>query len=482
VAHQSDTLRLIDPRIAGMHERRGADFVRGLWANVGIDNFCERDADLQFLRRFLAATDQNRAASVAWALLTGDGGDGKTRLTLQFFRELEALGFQFGFLSLKDLELLRLWRPSKPTFIAIDYVAQAPQPVRDKLTELINASHNHRFEFPVRVLLLERQSSGADWLKEFLPADRTGNTLRANLYCEPTSQVSYPISPLSDEALLQIMRGRLNGLQLDPEALLAAVRRVDPRRLMIEGERKLAPRPLFAAATGQAIAELASANRDLKDVVQKLEQKDVLSRIIQRERTHFWTDRNAPDPLVEKYRLRLHENLLIISTVVLDLPRQLLEAMNPDVQKLLPFRETLDDSRFERMSGADTQSVFKRFEPDMLGEYFVLTSLLERNHLDRQTLIDAALAIGEGNAVVFIRRCAIDFPILTRKLNFFEPSSKLAYAAQAFIAAVATSHDLLDEQEKLRLIAAANKLVDLHKDSTVLLPHTALYSRGIRTL
>jgi len=70
--------------------------------------------------------------------------------------------------------------------------------------------------------------------------------------------------------------------------------------------------------------------------------------------------------------------------------------MNPDVQKLLPFRETLDDSRFERMSGADTQSVFKRFEPDMLGEYFVLTSLLERNHLDRQTLIDAALAIGKA--------------------------------------------------------------------------------------
>jgi len=79
--------------------------------NVGIDNFRERDADLQFLRRFLAATDQNRTASVAWALLTGDGGDGKTRLTLQFFRELEALDFQFGFLSLEDLEQLRLWRP-----------------------------------------------------------------------------------------------------------------------------------------------------------------------------------------------------------------------------------------------------------------------------------------------------------------------------------------------------------------------------------
>jgi hypothetical protein len=174
---------------------------------------------------------------------------------------------------LEDLELSRLWRPSKPTFIALDYVAQAPELVRDKLTELINASYSHKFEFPVRVLLLERQSSGARWLEEFLPADRTGNTLRANLYCEPTSQVSYPISPLSDEALLQIMRGRMGGLQLDPESLLAVVRRVDPRRLMIDGEHKLVPRRLFAAATGQAIAELGSGNGDLKDVVRKLARR-----------------------------------------------------------------------------------------------------------------------------------------------------------------------------------------------------------------
>jgi hypothetical protein len=140
--------------------------------------------------------------------------------------------------------------------------------------------------------------------------------------------------------------------------------------------------------------------------------------------------------------------------------------MNPDVQKLLPFGEILDDGRFERMSGADTQSVFKRFEPDLLGEYFVLTSLLERNHLDRQTLIDAALAMGEeGNAAVFIRRCAIDFPILTRKLNFFEPSPKLAYAVQAFMLAVANIENLLNEQERLRLKATNNKLVDHHKNT-----------------
>jgi len=52
VAHQADTLRLIDPRIAGMHERRGADFVRGLWANVGIDNFANATPTFSFCGAF----------------------------------------------------------------------------------------------------------------------------------------------------------------------------------------------------------------------------------------------------------------------------------------------------------------------------------------------------------------------------------------------------------------------------------------------
>ena len=46
--------------------------------------------------------------------------------------------------------------------------------------------------------------------------------------------------------------------------------------------------------------------------------------------------------------------------------------------KELPTYEKLDDGRFERMSGSDARLAFKRLEPDLLGEYFVLTSLLEK--------------------------------------------------------------------------------------------------------
>jgi hypothetical protein len=141
-------------------------------------------------------------------------------------------------------------------------------------------------------------------------------------------------------------------------------------------------------------------------------------------------------------------------------------------KSLMPSRKTLDENRFERMSGADTRFAFKRFEPDILGEYFVLTSLLERNHADRQTLIDAALEIGGKFTEEFVRRCVIDFPVLIRELNYFEPSQKSAIAAQTFFMVVANIRSLLNEEEAVALMKRANKLTNCHiKNREVIIPH-----------
>jgi hypothetical protein len=85
--------------------------------------------------------------------------------------------------------------------------------------------------------------------------------------------------------LLKIARGRLSGCRIDDEELLLTIiRRVDPRSLNSRNDCKLAPRPLFAAAAGQAIAELLQEDRDIKEIAQKLEQRVVLTSIIERER------------------------------------------------------------------------------------------------------------------------------------------------------------------------------------------------------
>jgi hypothetical protein len=152
------------------------------------------------------------------------------------------------------------------------------------------------------------------------------------------------------------------------------------------------------------------------------ERKDVLAWIIGRERIHFWTDGYASDHRAEQQRLRIHENLLVVATMALDIPRQRYDECPEALREYLPNWETLDEDRFRRMAGGDPVRTFKRLEPDILGEFFVLDRLNSLPTRESQSLIDAGLSLGGDESAPFLIRCAMDFREDWRKLGFLKPS------------------------------------------------------------
>ena len=104
----------------------------------------------------------------------------------------------------------------------------------------------------------------------------------------------------------------------------------------------------------------------------------------------------------ETRRLELHENLLLVATVALNIKREKLGFATPDfVRRHLPDEDTLDANRYRRMAGGDLRDAFQRLEPDILGEFFVLDTLRKRPASARQALIDASLELGgDGQAAL----------------------------------------------------------------------------------
>jgi tetratricopeptide (TPR) repeat protein len=424
-----DKLVLDDPRAEGRHLRATVRFADSLVAKFEKDEFLERVADQEFLRRFLTSGSSNGVTrQFRWALLTGPAGAGKTRLAINFLGSAETQGFRVGFLDLKNMKEsdARGWQPTRPTFVVIDYAAQSPEPVAGMLKGLIATACKTGFEYPVRLLILEREATG-DWFKTIAPMDSTGASVRGFCYHENEERWDHPLTPLSSDALLAIMRGRLpdGGTELSDELLLDTLRRIDPPA---DGDDHQSSRPLFAAATALKIADMMESGDDTSTVIDefklsKLQRKDVLAWIIDRERQHFWIDGSASDRLVEKQRMRIHENLLVVATMALDIPRQRYDDECPNASReYLPNRQALDEDRFQRMAGGNPVEALNRLEPDILGEFFVLDCLNRLPVRERQSLIDAALALSGWDSAAFLVRCAIDFGEEWRGLGFLKPS------------------------------------------------------------
>ena len=233
--------KLDDPRKKGKIIDLIASPAESLVANVARDAFREREEDLDFLERFLG--DPSLAGPLhrfRWALLTGPAGQGKTRLAIEFLARAEARLFRAGFLSAPELLQLqpRRWRPPFPTLIVIDYPAQHPDKVHELLDGFASeaAQAPEHLPFPVRVLLLEREAEG-DWFETLAPPSSNGCLVRKFAFGDPP-RLDHALRPLSRDALLAIMRGRLRTDDLSDAELFDTLVRVDPHHVgAADGER-----------------------------------------------------------------------------------------------------------------------------------------------------------------------------------------------------------------------------------------------------
>jgi hypothetical protein len=167
----------------------------------------------------------------------------------------------------------------------------------------------------------------------------------------------------------------------DRAETLSSLTAVDPQR-----------RPLFAYFLADAVA----AGRSPRG----WDRETLLRDVLRREEESFWT----PAGVAEQ-----DKNLLALATMTGGLSLETL--LSHDTGGLLPDVNTFDPLRHEAMTGRPAAIELAPLEPDILGEFFVLTHLSPQHmarRLDR--LIRLSWEIAPASRAIFLVRAANDFP------------------------------------------------------------------------
>lgn len=283
----------------------------------------------------------------SWWVISGSGGTGKSRLAMELCYELSYThNLLAGFID-RD-ELFRFdwarWNPLASTVIIIDYASTC----HEKLAELIRILSRRQFKYPVRLLLLERELTGIWWddLKQ-----------RFSLFEDIPKPWQEPLrlEELGDDFIWNIFQFTLDnhGKPLpDKAATLQRFYAIDDKK-----------RPLFALFAALAIAQ--DVDIDGWSKIQLLEL------YLQREEVKFWTPRCPDKKLLEKYK-----NLAALATIGGGFDTADLQNLLSKHYPWLPADEISADI-YEVFAHIDREKKhpFRPFEPDILGEYFVLRQL-----------------------------------------------------------------------------------------------------------
>jgi hypothetical protein len=405
--------------------------------NSGAYPLIGREAEIEMLKDFLgspvALVPQHR---FRWLLLTGDGGEGKTRLAMEFTRHHLPEGWTGGRLPMEQMESFITsapdWYPRKPTLIVIDYPAQAPADVY-RLMQRLQARAKD-FDHPVRILMLERDASDS-WFSRMLPTEKgDGDVLReaAHVLGGQRLETGLRLLPLHPGVIVEMMAARLAAVghnDIAPDALYALAVRIDPRfySIEIEGEmqRFAFPRALLAAAAVEWLIAGLSEGQELAALLaHPAPRSDVLKSLLKRDRTQFW------QPVAGQHHASLdkHENLLALANFTLGLNVAALdEATLPKslatrfpAERSKPLLDAMTDLAEGRLA---------QLEPDLLGEYHLIDRTLAlRDDPGRHAIADfATLAynLGGDEAAIFALRAARDYPAEMAQLDWLCPTSAL---------------------------------------------------------
>jgi hypothetical protein len=410
--------------------------------NSGLYGFVGRERELDLLDRFCG--DLSMAAPgnrFSWLLLTGPGGEGKTRLALEFTTQRIGANWKAGRLSLQDLRQFRYgeWLPAKPTMIVIDYPAQGPDEVHALLANL--ARRHLAFDWPVRVLLLEREAGG-EWFDRVSPSTGDGAAIRDCVFAQEGEPLltGMRVRPIETPEIVAMMESRFRTAGFappPPEQLLNAVFKADSRR----SESNRSPRPLFAAAVTEVmIAALGRGEKIDTSWIDALARADVLGDIIKRDREAQWM------PCAESQQvLEQHENLVALATLAAGVKRSDLHELLSEIAGLFPDpRGTGDrplrEELIQRMSGYNDGRIAP-LEPDLLGEYFLLDRLERIEEVAgkeaRHRFCAIAFELGRGEMEGVVLRTTIDFTDRVEKLDWL-----FAGADVSLPPALATSLDI----------------------------------------
>jgi len=343
---------------------------RYLYSRERVDLF-GRDDECKKLQNFL----EDRRP-VAWQLITGPGGMGKSRLAFHLCREAQQRGWVAGKVDIDShFESWDHWQPKADTLLFFDYVEARMNLLAPHLQRLCKRQDSAK---KIRILLVARQSD-TGWLNTFLGDENTAAYVKD--VCKVGELV---LNPLSDEALWQIItevvriREKEDGLPATVHAanqIEVRGKRYSKTQLLselnvIDGKK----RPLFAAMAADAIMD--------GQLTRNWNRTDLLEHILRHEK-HLWARYAESNHINEaKYR-----NLILLSTLcrgfqLYDQNGDSFLKKLPDVMaNQLPDVTENPDVHLRNLLENDSKSDWLPFlEPDLLGEAFVLDQLKQDSY------------------------------------------------------------------------------------------------------
>ena len=335
-----------------------------------------RDDELAQIEAFL--TDPSRRFS--WMILYGPGGVGKSRLALEVILKPRGGTWNAGFLDERHAGPdWSVWQPHLPTFMVIDYAASAADKVALLIAALAEREAAHQLQRPVRLLLLERQAEGP-WLDRILALSRKGRNCRGADLALGTPSSLWPI-------FQHVWRWRKPGANLpDEQETLSRFAELDPQQ-----------RPLFAMLMADAIAR---HGRD-----RQWSREALLEDVLLRERQKFWRPAAAARGL-DPQHIEKEERALALATMTGGLSADALA--DDDNAGLLPHWDRDQHPKLFRAMSGFTNRTIRPLEPDLVGEFFVLT-LLDADPDAARPLVERAWHTEPFEVEAFVTRCALDF-------------------------------------------------------------------------
>ncbi len=342
-----------------------------------------RSEAFQFFHNFLES-DEN----ILWQVIYGPAGIGKSRFALEAcLREVPA-HWRCGFLSRSTFDSFTwaTWEPTQSTLIIVDYAAE----YAEKLHDIIADFHiSYKGVHSVRWLLLERgiehqidHKVQYHWYEKFLGARSSKEAILESQYKEP-----YMLQDLSNDDLKTIMLHFFNNPLI-----------IDDVFQKFCGIFSDHQRPLFAAI----YASIYEDNPQVKS------QEDIFEEYIKREKDIRW--KNIPNELQRK-----DQKLLAWATICggLDIKADYGALQTPQLFKFDNFDcDQQDKQRFEACGGSITNDIYMipALEPDIIGEYFTLTTLTDHHgNLKDATLLNDAWQYAPLQTTYFLSRLIQDF-------------------------------------------------------------------------
>ena len=342
--------------------------------------FVGRKPELVELNRFLDALERR----VSWWAIVGPGASGKSRLALEAMLSADVI-WHAGFLPKEALHFdWNAWNPFQPTLITIDDAGSEAATIGAMLHVLSKRANNGELDWPVRVLMLERQDQ---WL-----SDLARDEQRLTVHIEPT-RFAEPLhlAPLAEPDLSAIVRELAP--KVDESALAAALAwcaREDGRG-----------RPLFAMLAGNAVSEGVNPNQREK---------------VLQERINRW------------FQACTDEDRRVLAFATMCRPLRFTDLSRAAALGApLPTKDyRATASRLEAALGRPLKDWIPPVDPDLIGELFVLDlfeNSLRPYGTEADELTRAAWQIAPTPFELFLHRCLDDFAEHVEVLSILEQPS-----------------------------------------------------------